>query len=122
MSNPVVFFDVAIGGRPAGRIEFTLRADVVPRTAENFRFLKCFDQVCVQKVNKYNKVAKYINKYRDYNDDWLEVIVCSILIYMIPFCCCLVADKQYQWYYRNLLLKQSIVHWGKEHPSKEFVV
>ena len=39
MSNPVVFFDVAIGGRPAGRIEFTLRADVVPRTAENFRWI-----------------------------------------------------------------------------------
>jgi cyclophilin family peptidyl-prolyl cis-trans isomerase len=39
MSNPVVYFDVAIGGRPAGRIEFTLRADVVPRTAENFRFV-----------------------------------------------------------------------------------
>lgn len=38
MSNPVVYFDVAIGGRPAGRIEFTLRADVCPRTAENFRF------------------------------------------------------------------------------------
>ncbi|KAJ1433656.1 cyclophilin-like domain-containing protein [Ochromonadaceae sp. CCMP2298] len=39
MSYPIVFFDVAIGGRPAGRIEFTLRADVVPRTAENFRVL-----------------------------------------------------------------------------------
>eukprot|EP01038_Epipyxis_sp_PR26KG_P006048 gene6048-8327_t len=39
MSNPVVFFDVAIGGRPAGRIEMTLRADVCPRTAENFRAL-----------------------------------------------------------------------------------
>jgi hypothetical protein len=36
-NNPVVFFDVAIAGRPAGRIEMTLRADVVPRTAENFR-------------------------------------------------------------------------------------
>lgn len=38
MSNPKVFFDIAIGGRPAGRIEITLRADVCPRTAENFRF------------------------------------------------------------------------------------
>mmetsp|Transcript_59567 Transcript_59567/g.129299 ORF Transcript_59567/g.129299 Transcript_59567/m.129299 type:complete len:173 (-) Transcript_59567:73-591(-) len=38
-SNPVVYFDVAIAGRPAGRIEITLRADVVPRTAENFRCL-----------------------------------------------------------------------------------
>merc|ERR1711996_160093 len=28
-----------IGGKPAGRIEFELRADVVPKTAENFRVL-----------------------------------------------------------------------------------
>lgn len=39
MSNPVVFFDMTIGGQPAGRIEMTLRADVVPKTAENFRAL-----------------------------------------------------------------------------------
>merc|ERR1712226_1524275 len=31
--------DMTIGGEPAGRIEMTLRADVVPRTAENFRAL-----------------------------------------------------------------------------------
>ena len=34
-----VFFDMSIGGQPAGRIEMTLRADVVPKTAENFRCL-----------------------------------------------------------------------------------
>ena len=39
MSNPVVFFDMTIGGAPAGRIEMTLAADVVPKTAENFRAL-----------------------------------------------------------------------------------
>jgi hypothetical protein len=39
MANPVVFFDMEIGGAPAGRIEMTLRADVVPKTAENFRAL-----------------------------------------------------------------------------------
>ena len=39
MSLPVVFFDVAIGGKPAGRIEMTLRSDVCPKTAENFRCL-----------------------------------------------------------------------------------
>merc|ERR1711966_48948 len=39
MSNPVVFFDMTIGGAAAGRIEMTLRADVVPKTAENFRAL-----------------------------------------------------------------------------------
>lgn len=39
MSNPRVFFDVSIGSKPAGRIEFELFADVVPKTAENFRAL-----------------------------------------------------------------------------------
>merc|ERR1712137_923156 len=39
MANPIVFFDITIGGAPAGRIEMTLRADVVPKTAENFRAL-----------------------------------------------------------------------------------
>merc|ERR1719408_474678 len=38
-TNPVVFFDMEIAGAPAGRIEMTLRADVVPRTADNFRAL-----------------------------------------------------------------------------------
>merc|ERR1712021_308035 len=39
MSNSVVFFDMTIGGAAAGRIEMTLRNDVVPKTAENFRAL-----------------------------------------------------------------------------------
>merc|ERR1719251_842888 len=34
-----VFFDMTIGSQSAGRIEMTLRPDVVPRTAENFRAL-----------------------------------------------------------------------------------
>merc|ERR1712071_549520 len=37
--NPKVFFDMTIGGQAAGRIVMELRADVVPRTAENFRAL-----------------------------------------------------------------------------------
>ena len=39
MANPRVFFDITIGGRPTGRVVFELFADVVPRTAENFRAL-----------------------------------------------------------------------------------
>ena len=38
-SNPVCYFDITIGGKPAGRVVMTLRADVVPKTAENFRAL-----------------------------------------------------------------------------------
>ncbi|CAK7215533.1 Peptidyl-prolyl cis-trans isomerase H [Sporothrix curviconia] len=35
--NPIVFFDITHGGEPLGRITFELFADVVPKTAENFR-------------------------------------------------------------------------------------
>merc|ERR1712048_1063297 len=38
-AKPQVFFDMQIGGAPAGRIVMELRADVVPKTAENFRCL-----------------------------------------------------------------------------------
>lgn len=37
--NPRVYFDVTINGQNAGRIEMELFANVVPRTAENFRCL-----------------------------------------------------------------------------------
>jgi len=37
--NPQVFFDISIDGAPSGRLVFELFADVVPKTAENFRAL-----------------------------------------------------------------------------------
>jgi len=37
--NPKVFFDMEVGGEEVGRITMELRADVVPKTAENFRQL-----------------------------------------------------------------------------------
>merc|ERR1719426_370140 len=39
MALPKVFFDMKIGGEDQGRIVMELRADVVPKTAENFRCL-----------------------------------------------------------------------------------
>uniref|UniRef100_A0A8C3AAJ4 Peptidyl-prolyl cis-trans isomerase n=1 Tax=Cyclopterus lumpus TaxID=8103 RepID=A0A8C3AAJ4_CYCLU len=39
MGNPRVFFDISVDGEHAGRITMELRADVVPKTAENFRAL-----------------------------------------------------------------------------------
>lgn len=38
-TNPRVFFDVQVGSNVIGRIKFELFANVVPRTAENFRVL-----------------------------------------------------------------------------------
>jgi Cyclophilin type peptidyl-prolyl cis-trans isomerase/CLD len=37
--NPKVYFDMEVGGDPVGRITMELRADVAPKTAENFRAL-----------------------------------------------------------------------------------
>lgn len=37
--NPQVYFDMNVGKQELGRIIIMLRADVVPRTAENFRAL-----------------------------------------------------------------------------------
>ncbi|KAJ3414503.1 pre-mRNA-processing factor 17 [Chytridiales sp. JEL 0842] len=37
--NTHVFFDIAIGGKGVGRITMLLRADITPKTAENFRAL-----------------------------------------------------------------------------------
>lgn len=42
--NPQVFFDIRIGGNDAGRIIMLLRADIVPKTAENFRQLCTHEQ------------------------------------------------------------------------------
>ena len=38
-TRPRVFFEVGIGGRSVGKVVMELRADVVPKTAENFRAL-----------------------------------------------------------------------------------
>ncbi|XP_004624140.1 peptidyl-prolyl cis-trans isomerase F, mitochondrial [Octodon degus] len=37
--NPLVYLDVGADGRPLGRVVLELKADVVPKTAENFRAL-----------------------------------------------------------------------------------
>ena len=35
--NPIVYFDIEIGGNPIGRIQMELFLDIVPATSENFR-------------------------------------------------------------------------------------
>ena len=50
-SNPKVFFDITIGGQSAGRVTMELYANVVPKTAENFRAL-CTGEKGVGKSGK----------------------------------------------------------------------
>ncbi|GJN67874.1 peptidyl-prolyl cis-trans isomerase [Purpureocillium lilacinum] len=38
-ARPRVFFDISIGGKPAGRVTMELYSDLVPKTVENFRAL-----------------------------------------------------------------------------------
>eukprot|EP00312_Isochrysidales_sp_CCMP1244_P002964 CAMPEP_0196688506 /NCGR_PEP_ID=MMETSP1090-20130531/16749_1 /TAXON_ID=37098 /ORGANISM="Isochrysis sp, Strain CCMP1244" /LENGTH=244 /DNA_ID=CAMNT_0042027431 /DNA_START=82 /DNA_END=816 /DNA_ORIENTATION=- len=51
--NPKVFFDMEIGGEAAGRVVMQLRADVVPKTAENFR------QLCLKEEGEGYKGSSF---------------------------------------------------------------
>ncbi|KZT50931.1 cyclophilin [Calocera cornea HHB12733] len=54
MSN--VFFDIAIGSKPAGRVVFKLYDDVVPLTARNFRELCTGQNGFGYKNTKFHRV------------------------------------------------------------------
>uniref|UniRef100_A0A5F9CU98 PPIase cyclophilin-type domain-containing protein n=1 Tax=Oryctolagus cuniculus TaxID=9986 RepID=A0A5F9CU98_RABIT len=56
--NPTVFFDIAVGSQPLGRVSFELFADKVPKTAENFRALSTGEKGFGYKGSCFHRIEK----------------------------------------------------------------
>lgn len=63
--NPIVFMDISIADLPAGRLKFELFADVVPKTAENFRQL-CTGEYKVNGVPQGYKNCTFHRVIKDF--------------------------------------------------------
>ncbi|CAO1598252.1 Peptidyl-prolyl cis-trans isomerase H [Xanthoria calcicola] len=74
-ANPVVFFDLTLGGEPLGRIKMELFANIVPRTAENFRQFctgECKDPRGLPQGYKGSKFHRVIKDFMCQGGDFLN--------------------------------------------------
>ena len=58
-----VFFDMSIGGEPAGRVVMQLRKDVVSKTAENFRQLCTMEPGFGYKESTFHRVIPQVHPW-----------------------------------------------------------
>jgi cyclophilin family peptidyl-prolyl cis-trans isomerase len=117
--NPVVFFDIKLGrygdATPLGRIEIELKADVAPKTAENFKQLALKEEGQGYKGSRFHRVITgFMCQGGDYERDngtggssiygakfaggtdsgralWFrQVVIASAHIchLLLPACCC----------------------------------
>ena len=54
-SNPIVYFDMEVGGNDVGRVTFELRADVAPKTGTYLSL--CSSRFCELCSSRYNTFA-----------------------------------------------------------------
>ena len=99
--------DITIGGMPAGRIEMVLRADIVPKTAENFRAL-CTGKLMGMNVNLY---VFYVQGFEYHcNFDKLTYSLSSSSIMSFDFClilCTLIISSSSLFYVTPQVRRES---------------